>query len=216
MNNYENFMGLHHQQKPLVVANAWNVKSARLIEAQGFAAIATSSGAIADSLGYADGEKIPFSELLYVIGRIAACTTIPLSVDLERGYTDDLEELNGHIQQLIDLGVAGINLEDTQGEDIYLKKLMSVKSYLTKTNQKLFINARTDVFFAKAGIATGNNPKKGPVICGWRGGWFICNRRTRPIAGPGNHRVGYAARQCGSRAQVGFYPNAGCKRRKAD
>jgi 2-methylisocitrate lyase-like PEP mutase family enzyme len=149
MNNYENFMGLHHQQKPLVVANAWNVKSARLIEAQGFAAIATSSGAIADSLGYADGEKIPFSELLYVIGRIAACTTIPLSVDLERGYTDDLEELNGHIQQLIDLGVAGINLEDTQGEDIYLKKLMSVKSYLTKTNQKLFINARTDVFLQK-------------------------------------------------------------------
>jgi 2-methylisocitrate lyase-like PEP mutase family enzyme len=68
MNNHEKFQQLHHQEKPLIIANAWNVKSAQLIEAQGFAAIATSSGAIADSLGYADGEKIPFSELLYVIG----------------------------------------------------------------------------------------------------------------------------------------------------
>jgi 2-methylisocitrate lyase-like PEP mutase family enzyme len=149
MNNYEKFLGLHHQEKPLIIANAWNVKSARLIEAQGYAAIATSSGAIADSLGYPDGEKIPFSELLYVIGRIAACTSIPLSVDLERGYTDNLEELNSHIQQLIDLGVAGINLEDAQGEDVYLKKLSSIKNYLTQTNQQLFINARTDGFLQK-------------------------------------------------------------------
>ena len=149
MNNYEKFIQLHHQEKPLIIANAWNVKSARLIEARGYAAIATSSGAIADSLGYPDGEKIPFDELLYVIRRIAASISIPLSVDLERGYTDDLNELNNHIQQLIDLGVAGINLEDAQGEDIYLKKLTSVKNYLTKNNQQLFINARTDVFLQK-------------------------------------------------------------------
>jgi len=149
MNNYEKFLQLHHQEKPLIIANAWNVKSARLIEANGYAAIATSSGAIADSLGYPDGEKIPFGELLYVIGRIATSTSIPLSVDLERGYTDDLNELNGHIQQLIDLGVAGINLEDAQGEDIYLRKLTSIKNYLTKNNQQLFINARTDVFLQK-------------------------------------------------------------------
>ncbi|MES2279070.1 MAG: isocitrate lyase/phosphoenolpyruvate mutase family protein [Bacteroidota bacterium] len=149
MNNYEKFLGLHHQESPLLIANAWNVKSARLIEAAGFAAIATSSGAIADSLGYPDGEKIPFSELFYVIGRIAACTSIPLSVDLERGYTDDLTELNGHIQQLIDIGVVGINLEDAQGEDIYLRKLTGIKNYLAQTNQQLFINARTDVFLQK-------------------------------------------------------------------
>jgi 2-methylisocitrate lyase-like PEP mutase family enzyme len=149
MTNNEKFRGLHHQDIPLIIANAWNVKSAKLIEAAGFAAIATSSGAIADCLGYPDGEKIPFGELLYIIGRIAASTSIPLSVDLERGYTDDLEELNGHIQQLLDFGVAGINLEDAQGEDIYLKKLSSIKNYLTQTKQQLFINARTDVFLQK-------------------------------------------------------------------
>ncbi|MES2276605.1 MAG: isocitrate lyase/phosphoenolpyruvate mutase family protein [Bacteroidota bacterium] len=149
MTNYEKFQGLHHQEQPLVIANAWNVKSARLIESAGYAAIATSSGAIADSLGYPDGEQIPFTELLYVIQRIAACTTLPLSVDLERGYTDDLHQLNEHIQSLLDIGVVGINLEDAQGEDIYLKKLASIKNYLTQTNQQLFINARTDVFLQK-------------------------------------------------------------------
>ena len=146
MNNYEKFLQLHHQMKPLIIANAWNVKSAQIIQNHGYDAIATSSGAIADSLGYPDGERIPFGELVYVIKRITANISIPLSVDMERGYTNDLSELNENIQKLIDLGVAGVNLEDAQGEDIFLKKLSSIKSYLTDTKQKLFINARTDVF----------------------------------------------------------------------
>src|ERR1044072_3624071 len=137
MNDYEKFLDLHHQVKPLVIANAWNVKSAQLIEKNGYDAIATSSGAIADSLGYPDGEKIPFAELLYILERIKSCTNIPLSVDLERGYASDLNDLNTNIQKLIDIGVAGINLEDTQGEDVYLKKLSSIKNYLERTNQQL-------------------------------------------------------------------------------
>lgn len=149
MDPYKQFYQLHQQSKPLVLANAWNVKSAQLIEKAGFDAIATSSGAIADSLGYKDGEQIPFAELLYIVQRIKSATGIPLSLDFERGYTDDLELLNEHIQKIIDAGIAGINLEDAQGEDIYLKKLDSIKSYLTKTNQQLFINARTDVFLQK-------------------------------------------------------------------
>lgn len=149
MNNYEKFFQLHHQPAPFIIANAWNVKSAKLIEDNGFKAIATSSGAIANSLGYEDGEKIPFNELLYVIKRISSCINIPLSVDFERGYTNDLAALNDHLQKLIDLGVVGINIEDAQGEETYLKKLNSIKSYLVKTNQQLFINARTDGFLQK-------------------------------------------------------------------
>jgi 2-methylisocitrate lyase-like PEP mutase family enzyme len=149
MNNYEKFFHLHHQEKPLIIANAWNVKSAQIIANNDYAAIATSSGAIADSLGYADGEKIPFSELLYIVQRITSSVNIPVSVDLERGYTNDLAELNDNIQKLVDVGVAGINLEDAQGEEIYLRKLNSVKNYLVKNNQQLFINARTDGFLQK-------------------------------------------------------------------
>jgi len=149
MNNFEKFHQLHSQAKPFILANVWNVKSAEVVERSGFEAMATSSGAIADSLGYKDGEQIPFSEMLYVVKRIRACTNIPLSVDLERGYTDDLALLNEQIQKLIDTGVAGINLEDAQGEHIYLQKLSSIRNYLTRTNQQLFINARTDGFLQK-------------------------------------------------------------------
>jgi 2-methylisocitrate lyase-like PEP mutase family enzyme len=149
MSQFQIFHELHHQQAPLVLANAWNVKSAQLIEKTGFKAIGTSSGAIANTLGYEDGEKIPFEEVLYMVKRIKASTTIPLSVDFERGYTDDLQELNEHIQRLIEAGVSGINLEDAQGEEIYLRKLESIKNYLVKTGQELFINARIDAFLQK-------------------------------------------------------------------
>lgn len=149
MIQYEIFHQLHHRAAPLLIANVWNVKSAQVAEASGFEAMATSSGAVAESWGYKDGEQISFSELLYVVQRIRACTGIPLSVDLEGGYTDNLTVLNDHVQKLIDLGVVGINLEDQQGEDIYLRKLEGISSYLTRTGQQLFINSRTDVFLQK-------------------------------------------------------------------
>lgn len=149
MTSYETFYQLHHQNEPLIIANAWNVKSAQLIENNGYGAIATSSGAIANSLGYEDGEKIPFTELFYILKRIKSSTRIPLSVDLETGYTNNLSQLNDNIQKLIDIGVVGINLEDSQGEEMYLKKLNGIKNHLGKNNQKLFINARTDGFLLK-------------------------------------------------------------------
>ncbi|MBS1567282.1 MAG: isocitrate lyase/phosphoenolpyruvate mutase family protein [Bacteroidetes bacterium] len=149
MNTYEKFYQLHRQPVPLILANAWNAKSAQLIEAAGYDAIATSSGAIADSLGYPDGEQIPFNELLYIVQRIKASTSLPLSVDFEKGYSDDLSVVTDNVQKLIDAGAAGINIEDSQDEDLYIKKLTSIKNYLVKTNQHLFINARTDAFLKK-------------------------------------------------------------------
>jgi 2-methylisocitrate lyase-like PEP mutase family enzyme len=96
---------------------------------------------------------MPFAEMLYIISRIKAATSLPLSVDFERGYTDDLTLLNQHVQQLIDTGVVGINLEDNQGEELYLKKLASIKNYLLQTGQQLFLNARTDGFLQKVDSA---------------------------------------------------------------
>lgn len=149
MSHYQIFKNLHHREQPLLIGNAWNAKSARIIEEAGFEAIATSSGAIADSLGYKDGENIPFAEMLYIVKRIKSVTSIPVSVDMERGYSDDPEVITENIQKIIDIGVAGINLEDHQGEEIFLRKLYAVHNYLQQTNQELFINARTDVFLQK-------------------------------------------------------------------
>ena len=149
MNNYERFYQLHHQAVPFVLPNAWNVKSAQLINQSGFYAVGTSSGAISNSMGYEDGEKMPFKELLYIVQRITKNVTIPVSVDLERGYTDNMSELTNNIEALIDAGVVGINIEDAQGEELYLRKLTAIKNHLEKNNHKLFINARTDGFLQK-------------------------------------------------------------------
>jgi len=149
MDHYQIFYNLHHSPQPLVVGNAWNAKSAQIIEKAGFDAVATSSGAIADSLGYKDGEQIPFEEMLYIVRRIKSAISIPLSVDMERGYTNDLQQLTANIQMIIDIGAVGINLEDNQGEEIYLEKLYAVSNYLQSTGRRLFINARTDVFLQK-------------------------------------------------------------------
>jgi 2-methylisocitrate lyase-like PEP mutase family enzyme len=97
MNHYEIFYRLHYKETALILANAWNVKSAQLIEQNVFAAIATSSGAISNSLGYEDGEKMPFKELLYILQRIKASTSLPLSVDFERGYSGNLAEVVSNI-----------------------------------------------------------------------------------------------------------------------
>lgn len=132
-----------------MLANVWNAESARIVEKACFSALGTSSGAIAASLGYKDGEQIPFDELLYIVKRIKASTSIPLSVDMERGYTNDPATLTQNIQQLLDIGVAGINIEDSQGEEVYLEKLTCIKQYLTEKGQSLFINARADAFLQK-------------------------------------------------------------------
>src|SRR5260221_13529217 len=92
---------------------------------------------------------MPFSELLYMVQRIKVSTNIPLSVDLERGYTDNPSELIENIQKLVDIGVAGINLEDAQGEEIYLKKLKRIKKNFEKSKKKIFINERKDGFLKK-------------------------------------------------------------------
>ena len=80
MNNYETFYQLHHNDTPLILANAWNVKSAQIIEQNGYDAIGTSSGAISNSMGYEDGEKMPFNELLYIVKRITANVKIPFQL----------------------------------------------------------------------------------------------------------------------------------------
>lgn len=149
MSYYKEFYQLHYDDSPLFIANVWNAKSAQIMEGIGFKAIATSSGAISESLGYRDGEQIPFEELLYMVRRIKAVTDIPLSVDMEKGYADNPDQFQDNIQQLIDIGVAGINIEDAQDETLYLKKLERTRNHLLSTGQQLFINARTDGFLQK-------------------------------------------------------------------
>ncbi|WP_185111109.1 isocitrate lyase/phosphoenolpyruvate mutase family protein, partial [Chryseobacterium contaminans] len=107
------FKKLHQEEEPLLLGNVWNVQSAKVYQKSGYKALATSSSAVAMSLGYEDGEQMSFEEYFYMIKRIKASVSIPLSVDLEGGYGNTSEIVVSNIIKLLDIGIAGINLEDT-------------------------------------------------------------------------------------------------------
>jgi 2-methylisocitrate lyase-like PEP mutase family enzyme len=158
MTNYEIFNRLHHQHEPLLLGNAWNAYSAQLFEKNGYKAIGTSSAAVAISLGFEDGEKISFDDLFFVVKKIIAGINIPLSVDMEGGYGNDMETIIGNIEKLYQAGVVGINIEDSTlvkdkqemiPVDVFSKKLNKIKNHLSRNNMKMYINARTDAFLLK-------------------------------------------------------------------
>ncbi len=148
------FKDLHKQDKPLLIGNVWDVPSAKTAEKLNFQAIGTSSSAIASILGYNDGEEMEFSKLEYFIKRIVSNTKLPLSVDLESGYSRNPREITNHIKRLADMGVVGINLEDSivknnrtlLNADEFSKTLSKVNELLDKENIEIFINVRTDTF----------------------------------------------------------------------
>jgi 2-methylisocitrate lyase-like PEP mutase family enzyme len=151
------FTSLHQQTTPLLLCNVWDVASAKTAETLGFSAIGTSSAAIARMLGYADGEHMPFDELLFIVKRIAACCDLPLTVDIEAGFSDDAQITAAYIKALAQVGVVGINIEDSKvnktSEERMLMNCNSFAGYLSALTTKLakdkvtlFINVRTDTF----------------------------------------------------------------------
>src|SRR3954469_9655902 len=109
----KNFLALHHQPGPLLIGNVWNAQSAQIFERNNFKAIATSSAAVAASLGYTDGQEMNIEEYLFIISNIASAVSIPFSVDLEFGYGDTPEEICALLRRLHAIGVVGINIEDS-------------------------------------------------------------------------------------------------------
>lgn len=152
--SYTSFKKLHQQNQVFVVGNVWDAPSAKLAEESGFKALGSSSHAIANLLGYADGEKISTKELLFMVERIVKSVSIPVSVDFESGYSDSPEKVAQNVNRLIDLGVVGINLEDGKvingvrklgDSSLLVEKIQAIKSQ----NHNIFINARADTYTTK-------------------------------------------------------------------
>jgi 2-methylisocitrate lyase-like PEP mutase family enzyme len=145
----EKFRQLHGSIAPLRLPNAWDAGSARLFESLGATAIATSSAGVAWALGYKDGRFAPVDEILAVTARMSRLLSVPLSVDLENGYSDDPKIVAGNVMRLVDLGVAGINLEDGPDDPALLaSKIEAIRNAVSKAGLDLFVNARSDVFLA--------------------------------------------------------------------
>src|SRR5215510_7511498 len=141
---------LHRPGTPLVLPNAWDVASARAVEAAGFPVVATTSGGVAAALGYEDHERAPGDEMLAAAARIARGVDVPVTVDAEAGYGMVPAEL---VAALKDMGAAGCNLEDTDHTTGALrdpgeraKWLAAVRAAASADDYPLVINARVDVF----------------------------------------------------------------------
>lgn len=149
------FSELHRAKELLVLPNAWDARSALLLQQQGFAAIATSSAAVAESLGYNDGEQMSFEEYLFVIKRILSVIEVPLTVDIETGYGHTDSAIYANIKKLTDLGVAGINIEDSvitptgsvlKEAESFAATITYIKDRLAQDRADLFINIRCDTY----------------------------------------------------------------------
>ena len=141
---------LHVPGNPLVLPNAWDVPSARAVVAAGFPVVATTSGGVAEALGFEDEEQAPPEAMLAAAARIARVVDVPLTVDAESGYGLASAHL---VEALAGAGAAGCNLEDTDHAagrisdmDVHAERLASIRAAADERNYRLVINARIDVF----------------------------------------------------------------------
>ncbi len=146
---------LHQQGSTLLLPNAWDVASAKVFEAAGFPAVATTSAGVAFANGYPDGQKISRDEMVGLIKRIAAALTVPLTADIEGGYGPTPDDVAATVKGVVDAGAAGINLEDNNGEPSALFGVEAqenrIKAARDASGKALVINARTDVFLHQVG-----------------------------------------------------------------
>ena len=147
--SFETFRALHAPGKMLVLPNAWDAASARLAQEAGAKAIATSSAAVAWCHGFADGETMPREVIMTAARETLRVVTVPVTVDSEAGYSADPARVAEHVMLLIDLGVAGINLEDGRNPpELLVSKIQAIKAAAKARGTDIFINARADVYLA--------------------------------------------------------------------
>jgi len=150
---------LHQGPKILVLANAWDVISARMVEQIGFPAVATTSAGIAAALGYPDGQRVSRDEMLGVVGRIARAVKVPVTADMEAGYGTTPAQMAETARALIDAGAVGLNLEDMTGDDessqveiaLQVEKIQAIQEASAAAGVPLVLNARTDIYLMPIG-----------------------------------------------------------------
>lgn len=153
------FRNLHTGPDILVLPCAWDAASAVICEWVGFPAVGTTSGGIAHSLGYSDGERMAVEEMVGAVARIVRAVSVPVSADLEAGYSSSVEGVTRNVRAVIDAGAVGVNLEDGLGEDAdplvdldhQVDVIASVVELADSLDLPFVVNARTDVYLREAG-----------------------------------------------------------------
>lgn len=152
---------LHHASSPLVLINAWDAGSAAMVEHCGLPAVATSSAAVANAMGHPDGQRLPWEQMLEVVGRMARAVTVPVTADIEAGFAAGLQQLESSIAQVISAGAVGVNLEDAlPGHEHFgplypmaeqVARIQAARRAGEALGMHLVINARVDAYW-QAGV----------------------------------------------------------------
>lgn len=154
----ERFRALHRRGDPVVLINAWDAVSARIIEDLGFPAVATTSAGVAWSEGYPDGECISREEMLARVKRVTRAVDVPVTADLEAAYGTTPEDAAATARGAIEAGAVGLNFEDMDARqgtlldlDLQLERIRAMRKVAAELDVPLVINARTDYFLADIG-----------------------------------------------------------------
>jgi 2-methylisocitrate lyase-like PEP mutase family enzyme len=144
----------------LLLPNAWDAASARVLEEAGFVAIGTTSAGIAYTRGLRDGQRIDRATMMGEIAIIAASVNVPVTADVEAGYGVEPSDIAETIRQATRAGAVGVNLEDNaHGHDgallfdceLHAERIRAARDEAERLGVALTINARTDTFLLGLG-----------------------------------------------------------------
>jgi len=152
---------LHRAPPTLLLPNAWDAISAAIFEAAGYKAVATTSGGLAWALGFQDGEKTPWPEVVAATARIAAVVSVPVTADIEAGFGDTPDAVARHVVEIAQAGAVGVNLEDGAPHlPSHMRTIEDAAARISATRRTVaaagldvVINARTDVYLHGTGDA---------------------------------------------------------------
>ncbi len=193
---------LHRRDEPLVLVNAWDAVSARIVEELGFPAVATTSAGISWLQGYADGERISRERMLEGVARVTQAVKVPVSADLEAGYGPSIEDAIATTKGAIAAGAVGLNFEDWDSQRGSLMgivaqaaRIAAIRKAGDEAGVPLVINARSDVFLNNVGdsdawrieeaIRRGNRYLQAGADCAFVPG--VTDERTIAALGSGIH-----------------------------
>ncbi|MET8137935.1 isocitrate lyase/phosphoenolpyruvate mutase family protein [Streptomyces sp. NPDC005251] len=214
------FRALHVPGRPLVLPNAWDAASARIVEEAGAAAVATTSAGLAWALGAADGDRLDREVALAAVARIAAAVGVPVSADIESGYAPNAQGVGDTVRAVLAAGAVGVNIEDAlYGEgagplrpvDEQAERIAAVRAAADAADVPLFVNARIDTFLRGAGGREETLERAAAFLAAGADGVFVpgtvdpatVKALVEGIDGPLNILVGPGAPSVGELAALG-------------
>ncbi|KAA2247678.1 isocitrate lyase/phosphoenolpyruvate mutase family protein [Solihabitans fulvus] len=153
------FHSLHGGGQVLVLANAWDVASARVVEQAGATAVATTSAGVAWSLGAPDGDELARDRAIELIARVAAAVDVPVTADIESGFADTADGVGETIEGVLAAGAVGVNLEDAwhggtapvRPTEDQAERIAAARAAADRADIPLFVNARIDIYLRGVG-----------------------------------------------------------------